>query len=103
MDPSSIDIFVTRNIDGYVVAPAGARLPADAMEALGGVVHGWTQQIGETGVLPGWRGVRNDLDACGYSILSEEDFMALLLPRELAPPPTPVRIVPGAAAMAAAA
>ncbi|WP_024889890.1 hypothetical protein [Luteimonas huabeiensis] len=92
MDPSSIDIFVTRNVDGYVVAPAGAPLPADAMEALGGVVHGWTQQIGEAGVLPGWREVRNDLDACGYSILSEEDFMALLLPRALAPPPRPLAL-----------
>ncbi|MCD9031583.1 hypothetical protein LDO32_08925 [Luteimonas sp. Y-2-2-4F] len=102
MDPSSIDIFVTRNIDGYVVAPAGARLPADAMEALGGVVHGWTQQIGEANVLPGWRGVRNDLDACGYSVLSEDDFMALLLPRALAPPPRPIKVgATGALAVAA--
>lgn len=102
MDQSSIDIFITRNVDGYIVAPAGTCLPEDAMTALGGVVHGWTQQVGEAIRLPGWRGVRSDLDACGYSVLSDEDFAALLLPpRELAPPPTPVYFGPGPAAVAA--
>ncbi|MCD9046287.1 hypothetical protein [Luteimonas sp. MHLX1A] len=103
MDHSCIDIYITRDVDGYVVAPAGSALPEDAMAALGGVVHGWMQQVGEAARLPGWRGVCRDIDACGYSVLSDEDFVALLLPGELAPPPTPLRMQPGAGAVAAAA
>ena len=80
MDHSCIDIYITRDVDGYVVAPAGSPLPEDAMTALGGVVHGWMQQVGEAARLPGWRGVCRDIDACGYSVLSDEDFAALLLP-----------------------
>ena len=105
MDHSCIDIYITRDVDGYVVAPAGSVLPDDAMAALGGVVHGWMQQVGEAARLPGWRGVCRDIDACGYSILSDEDFVALLLPGELAPPPAPLQMPPaaGVAATAAAA
>ncbi|TKS53596.1 hypothetical protein E4582_01585 [Luteimonas yindakuii] len=103
MDHSCIDIYITRDVDGYVVAPAGTCLPEDAMSALGGVVHGWMQQVGEASRLPAWRGVRRDLDACGYSVLSDEDFAALLLPGELAPPPMPLCMQPSVGVVAAAA
>lgn len=85
MDPSRIDVFLAGNGDGYVIAPAGGALPVEEMRALGGVCPGWSQDVGEATSLPEWRAVRRDIEACGYSIISDADFAALLLPPRLQP------------------
>lgn len=83
MDLSRIDVFLAGNGDGYVIAPAGCALPTEEMRALGGICPGWSQDVGEAASLPGWRMLRRDIDACGYSIVSDADFAALLLPPRL--------------------
>lgn len=86
MNRERIDIYLTADGDGYVVAPAGARLAPELVAALGGLRHGWAQDVGAAAQLPGWRAVRDDLDACGYSILPDTDFAALLLAPRLQTP-----------------
>ncbi|MEZ0470454.1 hypothetical protein [Luteimonas salinilitoris] len=83
MDPSRIDVFLAGNGDGYVIAPAGSALPLEEMRALGGICHGWSQDVGESASRPEWRALRRDIEACGYSIVSDADFAALLLPPRL--------------------
>lgn len=78
-----IDVYLSGRGDGYVVTPAGVRLPDEQAVALGGVHHAWTQDVGEAACLPGWRALRADIDACGYGILSDAGFAALLLPPRL--------------------
>ncbi|NZA25184.1 hypothetical protein H0E84_02210 [Luteimonas sp. SJ-92] len=92
MNRYRIDIFLAADGHGYVIAPAGAALAPELVRALGGLHHGWTQDVGAAATLPGWRAVRDDIDACGYSILAETDFARLLLAPRLQTP----KVVPAA-------
>lgn len=76
MPISHIDIYLAG--DGYVAVPAGLTLPEELDRALGEMRYGWSQDVGGAAQLPGWRGVRADIDACGYAIISGNEFAALL-------------------------
>ena len=76
MHISHIDIHLAG--DGYVVAPAGAALPAELCGALGGLRFGWSQETAGTVRLASWREIRADIDASGYAVVSGEEFAALL-------------------------
>ena len=76
MHISHIDIHLAG--DGYVVVPAGAPLPGELDRALGELRFGWSQDVGRAAQLAAWRGVRADIDACGYAIISGDEFAALL-------------------------
>ncbi|NLG59510.1 MAG: hypothetical protein GX538_05050 [Gammaproteobacteria bacterium] len=76
MHISHIDIHLAG--DGYVVVPAGAPLPGELEKALGELRFGWSQEVGGAARLSAWRGIRADIDACGYAIISGDEFAALL-------------------------
>lgn len=82
--------------DAYLVTPAGEALPHELALALGGLRYGWSQELGAAALLPGWRAVRSDIEACGYGIVSAQAFAALLVP-----PPAAVREASGRYPMAA--
>lgn len=81
MHTAKFDFYVTGTglSDGYLLAPAGTAPPDDVATALGGAALAWTQELGRMAAVPAWRAVRSDLDACGYAVLSREEFAALLL------------------------
>ena len=58
-------------LDGYPRNLAQAR-------ALGELRFGWSQEVGGAARLSAWRGIRADIDACGYAIISGDEFAALL-------------------------
>lgn len=76
MHITHIDIHLAG--DGYVVVPAGAVLPGELARALGELRFGWSQEVGGAARLSAWRGIRADIDACGYAIISGDEFAALL-------------------------
>jgi hypothetical protein len=76
MDISHIDIHLAG--DGYVVTPGGAPPPVELGGALGELRFGWSQETSGAVTLPGWRAIRADIDACGYAVVSGEEFKALL-------------------------
>lgn len=73
-----LDVFAVGQADGWVVAPAGARLPMAEVGALGRL-----QRIGRVDPLRAlgderWAGVARDIDARGYGVLAAEDLPDLL-------------------------
>lgn len=53
-------------------------MPCELAKALGELRFGWSQEVGGAVRLSAWRGIRADIDACGYAIISGDDFAALL-------------------------
>jgi hypothetical protein len=64
-----VNVFVVGQNEGFVVAPCGAPLPGDEMDALGEVRFGWS--VDSDHVVPklDWMGIVKDIDARGYSIV----------------------------------
>ena len=73
-----VNVFVVGQNEGFVVAPHGAPLPGDEMDALGEVRFGWS--VDSDHVVPrlDWTGIVKDIDARGYSIVPHGDVGGLL-------------------------
>lgn len=73
-----MDVFVVGDEEGYVVAPAGARLPDEEMTVLGSLRYGWTLESDAATPRLDWRGITADVDARGYSIVPHTEVSGLL-------------------------